>query len=145
MDGETMTEELSLKSLDARLKKLEEIVFRREEIKQAYHPEPAVTTVSTLKDGDKDIILKATIAKVDAEVQNKPESEKKWRLQIITIGDYTGQIGLQLWDDMIDEYNHLKQNDAIIVRGGYVKEYKQNLQLRIAKGGKIEKQERHIL
>ena len=135
-----------------RLSKLEEVVFRREAIKEfqgqgqngvvVSHPD---TLINTLADGTRDIVLKATIVKVDAIQKGITKEGKDWSFQPILIGDYTGQIQLQLWDDMIDEYKHLRPNDAIIIRGGYVKEYKGKKQLRIAKGGKIEVQGGHII
>ena len=102
-------------------------------------------TVSQLRNGDSDISMTARISKIDAEKKAPEDSEKKWRFQVFTIGDYTGQIPLQLWDDAIDVHKDMNVGDIVKVTGAYIKEYKGNLQMRLSKAGTLKKVEEHIL
>ena len=49
--------------------------------------------------------------------------------------DDTGQIKLSLWEDQIDSVN---VGDAVVVRGAYVTQFRDTLQLNIPKSGKLE-------
>ena len=133
-----------LKELDERLKILEEQLAVK-----AVPLKAQDITISMLKAGDKDVAMTSRISKIDPEksgiTTGKDGEEKQWRFQLFWLGDYTGQIPLQLWDKDIDEHSSLKPGDIVKMTGGYVTEYKSKLQMRISKNGSIELKEQHIL
>ncbi|NIO22436.1 MAG: hypothetical protein GTN38_00230 [Candidatus Aenigmarchaeota archaeon] len=79
-----------------------------------------------------------------SEKRDFEKNGKKGSVVNVVLGDETGTIRLSLWDSEIEILNELgiKENDALKITNGYVKEDNRgNNELRIGKFGKIEKTE----
>ena len=136
-----------LKELDERLIRCEQ---RLDMLVDSPKTTPARTTskitIRDLKEGDEQLTLTATIANITPiRTGMRKDGSGDWTNITLFVGDHTGQIPLQLWDDDVEKYKHLRVDDEIIVTGAYIKTYQNKRQMRISKNGGIELKEQHIL
>jgi len=136
-----------LKELDERLIRCEQ---RLDMLVDSPKTTPARTTnkitIRDLKEGDEQLTLTATIANITPiRTGMRKDGSGDWTNITLFVGDHTGQIPLQLWDDDVEKYKHLRVDDEIIVTGAYIKTYQNKRQMRISKNGGIEPKEQHIL
>ena len=107
---------------------------------------PSKIVIRDLKEGDEQLTLTATIANITPiRTGARRDGTGDWTNITLFVGDHTGQIPLQLWDDDVEKYKHLRVDDEIIVTGAYIKTYQNKRQMRISKNGGIEPKEQHIL
>ena len=107
---------------------------------------PSKMTIRDLKEGDEQLSLSATIANITPiRTGMRKDGSGDWTNITLFVGDHTGQIPLQLWDDDVEKYKHLRVDDEIVITGAYIKSYQNKRQMRISKNGSIELKEQHIL
>ena len=77
-------------------------------------------------------------AKVASKGDKRSVSTKYGKSQVcdVKLRDETGEISLTLWGDQISK---VKEGEQIFIKGGYVTEWRGEIQLNIPKTGMIEK------
>jgi replication factor A1 len=94
-----------------------------------------MNTISELVDGAKKVELIAKVIDIGEtrEVQSRYTNEK-FNVANATIEDETGTIVLVLWDDEIME---VTMGDTVVIVNGYVKSFRDVLQLNVGKYGTL--------
>lgn len=90
--------------------------------------------INDIKLGMSNISLKATVVDISEPRSVKTKYGYQTRVATAKIEDDTGEITLTLWGRQIDEVG---EGDTIEITGGYVREFKGELQLNVGKSGKI--------
>jgi replication factor A1 len=90
--------------------------------------------INNIKLGMTDISLKATV--IDVSEPRSVNTKFGYQTKVATakIKDDSGEIILTLWGKQIDEVG---EGDTVEISGGYVREFKGELQLNVGKGGSI--------
>ena len=96
-----------------------------------------IVKIETLVDGAKSVNVQAKIVEIQEsrEVTSKRTGET-FNVADATIADETGIITLVLWNEQIAQF---EVGDNIKIEYGYVKKFKDTLQLNVGKYGKIIK------
>jgi len=68
-----------------------------------------------------------------------------WKLRNVELGDETGTITLNLWNDQAVAAGDLERGNTVKIKRGYTKEYKGDVQLKVAKEGSLVSNGREIL
>ncbi|MCS7105918.1 MAG: OB-fold nucleic acid binding domain-containing protein [Candidatus Aenigmarchaeota archaeon] len=92
--------------------------------------------ISELKNGMSNVNLRAKVV----DISDKREVMTKYGKRSVadaTIEDETGQITLTLWGEQINE---VSVGDTIEVKGAFVTEFREKLQVSVPRSGKIVKE-----
>jgi len=90
--------------------------------------------ISDLKSGMSNVDIKAKIIDM-SETRNVQTRYGPRSVANATLEDETGQISLSLWESQISS---VSIGDIVSIKGGYVTEFRNKLQLNIPRAGKIE-------
>lgn len=90
--------------------------------------------ISGLAPGSEILNLEATIKEI-GEVREFSKFGRAGKVATAVLEDETGEISMALWDEQVDEF---RKGDRIRILGAYVKEWKGEKQLSLARGGSIE-------
>lgn len=90
--------------------------------------------ISDLKSGMSNVDIKAKIIDM-SETKNVQTRYGPRSVANATLEDETGQISLSLWESQISS---VSIGDIVSIKGGYVTEFRNKLQLNIPRAGKIE-------
>jgi len=90
--------------------------------------------ISDLKSGMSNVDIKAKIIDM-SETRNVQTRYGPRSVANATLEDETGQISLSLWESQISS---VSIGDIVSIKGGYVAEFRNKLQLNIPRAGKIE-------
>ena len=82
-----------------------------------------------------DINLKAKVVEMSEPRDVRTKFGYSTRVATATIEDDTGKIDLTLWGNQIEE---IGEGDTVEVTGGYVREFRGELQLSVPKRGEIK-------
>ncbi|MGC8692494.1 MAG: OB-fold nucleic acid binding domain-containing protein [Thermoplasmata archaeon] len=96
------------------------------------------TKISNLIDGV-NVSLKVKVEKIQNAEEFTSKKNKNYKFKKLTVSDDSGSIDLILWNDEIDLYRWIKENDDIIIRNCYVKQGKDGLHISLGKWGIITK------
>ncbi|MGC8646977.1 MAG: OB-fold nucleic acid binding domain-containing protein [Thermoplasmata archaeon] len=96
------------------------------------------TKISNLIDGV-NVSLKVKVEKIQNTEEFTSKKNKNYKFKKLTVSDDSGSIDLILWNDEIDLYRWIKENDDIIIRNCYVKQGKDGLHISLGKWGIITK------
>ena len=90
--------------------------------------------ISDLKSGMSKVAIKAKIVDI-SETRSVRTRYGVRSVANATLEDETGQIGLSLWEDQIGS---VSIGDIVSIEGGYITEFRDELQLNIPRAGKIK-------
>ncbi len=96
------------------------------------------TKISNLIDGV-NVSLKVKVEKIQNAEEFTSKKNKNYKFKKLIVSDDSGSIDLILWNDEIDLYSWIKENDNIIIRNCYVKQGKDGLHISLGKWGIITK------
>lgn len=91
--------------------------------------------INELKDGDRKINIDlSVIEKEDTREVRSRFSNETYKVANVTAEDETGTITVVLWNEQIDQVD---VGDRIRIENGYVKSFRDTLQLQAGKYGKL--------
>lgn len=90
--------------------------------------------ISDIKPGMSGISVEAKVVEI-GETRNVSTRYGARTVADATIEDDTGRIQLSLWEDQI---NSVSVGSTVVVKGAYVTQFRDNLQLNIPKTGQLE-------
>ena len=91
--------------------------------------------INELKIGTSDINLTAKVVEISEPRDVRTKFGYSTKVATATIEDDTGKIDLTLWGNQIEE---IGEGDTIELTGGYVREFRGELQLSVPKRGEIK-------
>ncbi len=95
----------------------------------------AMSKIGNIHDGQQRIIVEGNVDRItDARTVMSRKTNEELKVADVTLTDDTGSIKLVLWNDQIRQ---VKVNSNIRLDEGYVKEYRDELQLNVGKWGSI--------
>jgi replication factor A1 len=102
-------------------------------------PEPVDVKVSELTPGSKAInVTVKVVSKGEARNITSGRDFASHRIVDALVGDETGSIFLNLWDDNIEKVN---EEDTINIKNGYVNLFRGNMRLNVGRYGSFEVEE----
>ena len=72
------------------------------------------------------------------EVREFDKGNFKGKVCSLLVGDETGSCRFTLWNDQVDEIKSVSEGDILLIKGAYVKENRERLELHLGKGGTFE-------
>jgi len=95
----------------------------------------AMSKIVNIDDGQRRVIMEGKVERIDGprSVQSRKTGEEL-KVADVTLSDDTGSIKLVLWNEHIPQ---VKLNTSIRIEEGYVKSYRDELQLSVGKWGMI--------
>jgi len=96
----------------------------------------ALTKINELKLGLSDIALTAKVTEVSEPRSVKTRMGYETNVATAVLEDDSGTIPLTLWGKQIEE---ISEGDTIEVTGGYISEFKGELQLNVPRKGELKK------
>jgi len=89
--------------------------------------------IKDIKDGDKKIFLTAEVTeKAETREAKSKYTDESFRVASATIEDSSGSMILNLWNEQIDQ---VRVGDTVKIENGYVKAFRDVLQLNSGKYG----------
>lgn len=81
----------------------------------------------------------ATVGKVmrKYEVREFAKEDRTGKVASLMLGDETGTIRVVFWNNQVDEWEKLKENDVVVVENVYVRENRENKEIHINDKSKI--------
>ena len=100
-------------------------------------PEGARVKIGKLAAGMNNV---AALAKVIQkwEVREFDKGNFKGKVCSLLVGDETGATRFTLWNDQVDELSEVKEGDILLIKGAYVKENRERVELHLGKGGTFD-------
>lgn len=91
--------------------------------------------INELKDGDRKVDVEANVVeKSDAREVRSRYTNETFKVADATIEDETGTITLTLWNDQVEQVN---VGDRVKIENGYIKSFRDILQLNSGKYGSL--------
>ena len=91
--------------------------------------------ISELKEGMNNVKLKAKVAELTAPKEIMTKFGSVTTLTVATLVDESGTIKLTLWGN---SSQGVQKGSTVEVSGGFVKEFREELQLSIGRGGTVK-------
>jgi len=91
--------------------------------------------ISELKSGMSNVALTAKVAKMTEPKQIMTKFGTQVTLVNATLEDDSGSIPMALWGE---QHNGLEEGASVEITGGFTKEFRDELQLGLGRGGKIK-------
>ena len=91
--------------------------------------------ISELKEGMNNVALQAKVVELEAPREVSTKFGSTVLLTVATLVDESGAIKLTLWGDSA---KGVEKGSTVKVSGGFVKSFKEELQLSIGRGGEIK-------
>ena len=95
-----------------------------------------MTKINELKLGMSDISITAKVTEVSEPREVRTKMGYTTKVATATIEDDSGTISLTLWGDKTEE---IGEGDTVQITGGYISEFKGEIQLNVPRKGELKK------